>query len=280
MPNRILRDGILRSPQVAKLGWAEEVFYRRLHSVVDDFGTYYADPGLLRADCYPRHLGKVSDSDIEKWLRACVDAALVRVYPALDGERYLQVLKFRQQVRATKSKFPQPIDECVADAQQVPSTGESLAHLDVSVSVVVSEDKQPTVAPTRPVAEPPPLHLVLEVTKPELPPPCPHLDVLALWAEVLPSLPQHLPSQWRGARADHLRTRWRETAVEKAWADQAQGIGYFRKLFSYVGKSHFLTGRVKPMGDKRPFVIELEWLVLPTNWAKVLEGKFHQEEAA
>ena len=137
MPNRILRDGILTSPRVSKLNWAEEVFYRRLHSIVDDFGRYYADHGLLRAACYPRQLNKVSDSDIEKWLRACADAALVRVYPAEDGERYLDVLDFKQQVRATKSKFPS-FDEClhikcVADAQQ----GKSNAHLDVSVFGVV-----------------------------------------------------------------------------------------------------------------------------------------------
>lgn len=135
MPNRILRDGILTSPRVSKLNWAEEVFYRRLHSVVDDFGRYYADHGLLRAACYPRQLNKVSDSDIEKWLRACADAALVRVYPAEDGERYLDVLDFKQQVRATKSKFPS-FDEClrstcVADAQQEKSN----VHLDVSVFV-------------------------------------------------------------------------------------------------------------------------------------------------
>lgn len=134
MPNRILRDGILTSPRVAKLNWAEETFYRRLHSVVDDFGRYYADHGLVRAACYPRLLNKVSDSDIEKWLTACVTAALVRVYPAEDGERYLMVLDFKQQVRATKSKFPQPPDICAADATQPIS----IEHLDVSVSV--SED--------------------------------------------------------------------------------------------------------------------------------------------
>jgi hypothetical protein len=130
MPNRILRQGILTSPRMAKLGWAEEVFYRRLHSVVDDFGRYYADAGLLRAACYPRQLNKVSDSDIGKWLSACSDAALVRVYPAEDGERYLEVLDFGQQVRAKKSMFPDPLSTCVADAKQTPAN----AHLDVSVS--------------------------------------------------------------------------------------------------------------------------------------------------
>lgn len=136
MPNRILRQGILTSPRIAKLGWPEEVFYRRLHSVVDDFGRYYADSGLLRAACYPRQLNKVSDPDIGKWLRACVDAALVRVYPAQDGESYLEVLDFGQQVRAKKSTFPDPLSACVADAKQTPAN----AHLDVSVSGVVSED--------------------------------------------------------------------------------------------------------------------------------------------
>ena len=145
MPNRIIREGILTSPRMAKLGWAEEVFYRRLHSVVDDFGRYYADLGLLRAGCYPRQLTKVSDSDIGKWLRACVDAALVRVYPAQDGESYLEVLDFGQQVRAKKSKFPDALSTCAADAKQVP------ADARLGVSVFVSE----SVLSSPPGAEPP-----------------------------------------------------------------------------------------------------------------------------
>lgn len=131
MPNRIVREGILTSARVCKLGWAEEVFYRRLMSVVDDFGRYYADHGMLRAACYPRQLNKVSDSDVGKWLSSCSDAGLVRVYPAEDGERYLELEKFGQQVRAKKSKFPDMRSTCVADAEQVPAN----AHLDVSVSV-------------------------------------------------------------------------------------------------------------------------------------------------
>lgn len=135
MPNRILREGILTSPSVAKLNWAEEVFYRRLMSVVDDFGRYFGDVGMLRAACYPRQLNKVSDSDIGKWLDAVSAAGLVRVYRASDRENYIELAKFGQQVRAKKSKFPDPSSECVADAQQVQTN----AHLDVSVSVSVSD---------------------------------------------------------------------------------------------------------------------------------------------
>lgn len=141
MPNRILREGILTSERVATLNWQEEVFYRRLMSVVDDFGRYHANPKLLRAACYPLLIDKVSDADIGKWLTSCVTAALVSVYPAPDGKRYLQLLDFRQQARADKSKFPQMSDECIADATQVTSTREASAPVfgDVGVDVSVVE---------------------------------------------------------------------------------------------------------------------------------------------
>lgn len=149
MPSRILREGILTSPRMAMLGWAEEVFYRRLHSVVDDFGRYFADPGLLRAACYPRQLNKVSDSDIGKWLQSIAAAGLVRVYPAQDGERYLEVLDFGQQIRAKKSKFPEATSVCIADAAH--------AHVEqhASAPVFVSEGVSEVVKPPPTAFAPP-----------------------------------------------------------------------------------------------------------------------------
>ncbi len=148
MPTRMLRDGILTSPRIAKLGWAEEVFYRRLMSVVDDYGRYYADPGMLRAACYPRQLSKVADSDIGKWTRDLAKAGLVRVYPASDGESYLELLDFRQQVRAKSSKFPDPLSTCVADAKHPLAN----VYLDVvvgeGVSVGVDEGARKLMEPT------------------------------------------------------------------------------------------------------------------------------------
>lgn len=132
MPNRILREGILTSERVAKLNWAEEVFYRRLMSVVDDFGRYFAAPKLLRAACFPLQIDSVSDRDVEKWLAACQGARLVTVYTVAD-KRCLQLLDFRQQVRAKVSKFPAPDEQvlstCAADAAQPLAN----AHLDGDV---------------------------------------------------------------------------------------------------------------------------------------------------
>lgn len=146
MPNRILREGILSSERVCALGWAEEVFYRRLMSAVDDYGRFPANTKILRAALYPLQIDKVSDSDVEKWLACAQKAALVRVYPAPDGKRYLELLNFRQQARAKASKYPssdeQAHSECAADATHMNGTRVADAqhpiadaHLGVSVFV-------------------------------------------------------------------------------------------------------------------------------------------------
>lgn len=111
-----------------------------------------------------------------------------------------------------------------------------------------------------------------EKTKPV--PDCPHLEVLALWAEVMPDLPQHDPNLWGGTRADHLRARWRATAAEKRWESREQGLAFMRKFFVWCRQSEFLMGKV-PSRDRAPFEFELAWLVNPTNWAKAREGKYH-----
>jgi hypothetical protein len=129
MPSRILREGILTSERVATLGWAEEIFYRRLMSVADDFGRYTANPKLLRAACYPLLINKVSDADIEKWLACVQKAALVSVYLAKDGKWYLEIKDFRQRTRASCSKFPPPPDGCLTDDDQLSGTCPSPAHV-------------------------------------------------------------------------------------------------------------------------------------------------------
>ena len=120
MPSRILREGILTSERVAALSWPAEVFYRRLHSVVDDFGRYFAKPMALRAACYPMQLDRVKDSEIEKWLIESRDARLIKLY-TIDDQTFLELLDFRQQIRAKKSKFPDPVNgsehHLIADAK-------------------------------------------------------------------------------------------------------------------------------------------------------------------
>ena len=107
MPNRILRDGILRSEKVAKLTPTAELFYRRLMSVVDDFGRYYANESLLLSDCYPIRPSWADVEMISKWLGECRQANLVSVYE-VNGTRFLEIEGFNQRLRPGQcSKFPE-----------------------------------------------------------------------------------------------------------------------------------------------------------------------------
>lgn len=148
MPNRLIREGILTSHRVNALNWEQECFYRRLMSVVDDYGRFEAHAALLRAALYPLKLDKIRENTVERLLVSIQEARLVLLYET-SGKRYLQLLDFRQQTRS-RSKFPPPPGEadathppstCAADAKQMLSTRPadakhplSNAHLDVSVS--------------------------------------------------------------------------------------------------------------------------------------------------
>lgn len=137
MPDRIVRAGILTSDAVNSLSWAAEVFYRRLFSVVDDFGRYDGRPTLLRSQLYPLKIDRVSDSDVGKWLTECVTAGLVRAYQ-VSGKPYLEVAKFDQRKRADVSKWPDPPSTVGASLSLV-SGCPPMSALVVDVDAVVDE---------------------------------------------------------------------------------------------------------------------------------------------
>lgn len=109
MPTRMLREGILDSERVNRLDDEEENFYRRLMSIVDDYGRFEANRAKLRARLYPLKLDKKSEERIGDLLLACVRERLVFLYPS-HGKTYLQLLAFNQQMRS-KSKCPPPDDK-------------------------------------------------------------------------------------------------------------------------------------------------------------------------
>ncbi|HRO97633.1 MAG TPA: hypothetical protein PLY79_11275 [Ferruginibacter sp.] len=109
MPDRIVRANILTSDLVNQLSWPAEVFYRRLMSVVDDYGRFEGRVSILRASLYPLKLNQVSEADIVKWKNECSEAGLISLYE-VESKEYLVILKFNQRLRAAKSKYPPPSD--------------------------------------------------------------------------------------------------------------------------------------------------------------------------
>lgn len=135
MPERIVRPGILSSDAVCSLSWQSEVFYRRLMSVVDDYGRYDGRLPILRAALYPLQLEKVSDSDVGKWRLETAKAGLVRIY-AVEGKEFIEISKFDQRIQG-KPKWPSPSD---VPQGTVVSPGSTVTHGDSRESTALFGD--------------------------------------------------------------------------------------------------------------------------------------------
>lgn len=106
MPTRLIRDAILTSGRVASLSWEAEVFYRRLLSLVDDYGLSDARPSVLRSALYPLQLEKMSECNVQRCLAACETAGLILLF-AKNGKSFLMVRDFGQSLRSAP-KYPLP----------------------------------------------------------------------------------------------------------------------------------------------------------------------------
>jgi hypothetical protein len=57
-------------------------------------------------------------------------------------------------------------------------------------------------------------------------------------------------------------------------ATQEAVLEWWAGFFQHINKSKFLTGKVNSK-DGRAFVADLEWIIKPSNFAKIIEGKYH-----
>ena len=106
-------------------------------------------------------------------------------------------------------------------------------------------------------------------------PSCQHQSVIDLYHQHLPTLRK--VEVWNAARQGYLRQRWREVAAELAQEKQVEAqdvLGWWADFFQHIGKSKFLTGKVNSR-DGRAFLADLEWILKPSNFAKIIEGKYH-----
>jgi len=108
-------------------------------------------------------------------------------------------------------------------------------------------------------------------------PGCDHKGILALYHETLPNLPA--VEIWNDTRAGYLRQRWREVALDLSKdgaVTHADMLAWWKQYFELIKGSKFLTGK-KQQKDKPPFLADLEWVIKPTNFTKIIEGKYHRD---
>ena len=108
MPNRIIKESICTSEDIAGLSMGAEILFYHLMVKVDDFGVYFGNEQIIKNTSYPLKSSEIKVKQVESWLNELVKAGLLFAYVAEDGKKYVQFTKWakHQQIRAKKSKYP------------------------------------------------------------------------------------------------------------------------------------------------------------------------------
>ena len=114
MPNRIIKESICTSENIAALSMGAEVLFYHLIVKADDYGVYFGNEQIIRSTCYPLKTDEIKLKQVTAWVNELVSAGLVNAYIAEDGKKYIQFAKWakHQQIRAKRSKYPTMDESC------------------------------------------------------------------------------------------------------------------------------------------------------------------------
>lgn len=248
---RSIKPEFPQSESMGRVSRDARLLFVMLWPICDDHGRTRAASRMLASTLFPY------DDDakdlIEGWLCELENVGCILRYEVGDSA-YLEVCNWLTHQRIdkpSKPQFPEPSEGFARIREASPLEGkgregkgeEGKEEAKASLSPAELGDHAPA---------------------------CPHAEIVALYHEILPTNPGI--KVWDGARADALRTRWREDR-------KRQSLDYWRRFFQHVAASAFLTGRVEG-SNGRPFLPGLDWLVKSANFAKVIEGRYHERAAA
>jgi len=106
----LVREGILDSERVCRLGLAQQLFFRNLLHVCDGADRFDADADDLRFTLYRRSLGRVKAGHIRQWLQELHTAGLIELY-TVSGKPYGKILNYGQRDTKRKVLHPSPDGE-------------------------------------------------------------------------------------------------------------------------------------------------------------------------
>lgn len=111
MPNRIIKESICTSETLAECSVGANLLFDRLTTKADDHGCFDARVKIIRCGVFPLMMGKVKESDIEKWLNELQSTDCIRMWTHTNGVKYGLFPNFsgHQTVRSIhKRKTPEP----------------------------------------------------------------------------------------------------------------------------------------------------------------------------
>lgn len=146
MPNRVLRDWTA-SEKIDKISFPAEALFIRLMMKADDYGSYHANPKLIKSFCFP--LKNIRETEISRWLYELESAGIIAFYDA-ENKHYLHIIDFGQRLRTMSSKYPQiPVNQLNKITVDIPPQIADIPPPETEVETEVEvEKKESVVVPT------------------------------------------------------------------------------------------------------------------------------------
>lgn len=276
----MIRDEILESEVVLGLPAEVRWFYMAVLLTADDLGLFEATTFKLA-----RRATTGSDQ-AARYLQMLVDVDLVRLY-AVGDKQYGFVPKFRQRIQIKRSRHPLPPlalmqddDDAVSKFNELaanPTDGQPL-HSGFTTAAQPSEPEPEPEGKEKSSSPSGNQTFVAAATAASTRyrvPSCPNEELVALYHRHLPALPA--VEVMNAGRKRALSARWREVCGDGKF-DRQHGLEWFDWFFAKVATSEFLMGR-QPGKSGRTWAADFDFLVTPSKFARVVEGRYHQQGA-
>lgn len=264
---RSVKPEFWTSEQITECSPNARLLFIGLWSFSDDSGIHKASLKRLKMEVFPSD--DFTAEIMGLLVGELISAALIQQYD-VDGHGYWRVTGWTKHQRIDQPTYRHPLpDGSVPASVQRRSPDKESPNVRRMIDERSARERsgEERIEKKSPVGDS--STTVARVVDPSGQDSCPHEQIIALYHELLPTL-RHV-RDWTPARRRLLRTRWRTNAKYRS-------LDWWREFFQYVGTCGFLLGRSTGNGV-RAFEADLEWLIRPTNFVKVIEGRYHREAA-
>ncbi len=261
---RNIKPSFFSNDDLADINPLGRLLFIGLWTLADREGRLDDRPRRIKAEALP-----YDDCDVDALLNELHKHGFILRYE-VGNDKFIQVVNFAKHqnphVKESASSIPAPDEHRTSTVQE-----QCKAQPEPEQAGLIPDSPSPLTdsLPTNPVGLVADSEAAAPIAKPAKPD-CPHQQIIALYHAALPASPEI--REWTPARAIHLRTRWNESPAR-------QNLDWWERFFGYVAKSEFLTGRAHSK-DRKPFCAPLDWMCKAENFAKIIEGRYHEEVTA
>jgi hypothetical protein len=262
---RTVKPEFWTSEQVMSCLPIARLLFIGLWNFSDDHGVHPASFVRIKAEVFPAD--NFSIEEIERWINELISADLLHEY-TVNNKNYWIVTGWEKHQRIDKPTYrhPLPLSEIKKIGDNSSNTQQILDDTLSIIPQIVADDSTTDRNGKDRNGKEEDIHHSSNNNHTN----CPHENIIALYHELLPMC--RPVRTWNNTRQRYLKQRWSEKP-------EHQNVDWWKNYFSYIKQSKFLTGQIEGRNGNPNFIADLEWLVKPNNFAKIIEGKYHEVQS-